>query len=75
MDIQRKKGILDICVLAALKNKPSYGYELIVYLFPNQLCTPYSKGSSPRTVLQHTGRSTTAESENTIGLRRTESTA
>lgn len=29
MDIQRKKGILDICVLAALKNKPSYGYELI----------------------------------------------
>ena len=29
MDTQRKKGILDVCVLAVLKNKPSYGYELI----------------------------------------------
>ena len=29
MDIQRKKGILDVCVLAVLKEKPSYGYELI----------------------------------------------
>lgn len=29
MDTQRKKGILDVCVLAVLSKKPSYGYELI----------------------------------------------
>ena len=29
MDIQRKKGLLDTCVLAVLKKGPSYGYELI----------------------------------------------
>ncbi|WP_394926971.1 PadR family transcriptional regulator [uncultured Robinsoniella sp.] len=26
MDIQRKKGLLDICVLSVLKQGPSYGY-------------------------------------------------
>ncbi len=29
MDAQRKKGLLDTCVLAVLKRGPSYGYELI----------------------------------------------
>lgn len=29
MDIQRKKGLLDICVLSVLKSKPSYGYLII----------------------------------------------
>ena len=29
MDTQRKKGLLDICVLAVLKTGPSYGYLLI----------------------------------------------
>ena len=29
MDIQRKKGMLDTCVLSVLKQGPSYGYELI----------------------------------------------
>ncbi len=29
MDIQRKKGLLDVCVLSVLKKAPSYGYELI----------------------------------------------
>lgn len=29
MDVQRKKGILDICVLAALKHGPSYGYRIV----------------------------------------------
>lgn len=28
MDIQRKKGVLEICVLAALKRRPSYGYRI-----------------------------------------------
>lgn len=29
MDAQRKKGILDVCVLAVLKKGPSYGYMII----------------------------------------------
>ncbi|MCK9170029.1 MAG: PadR family transcriptional regulator [Treponema sp.] len=29
MDIQRKKGVIEICVLAALKKGPSYGYRII----------------------------------------------
>ena len=29
MDIQRKKGILDICVLSVLRKEPSYGYQII----------------------------------------------
>lgn len=28
MDIQRKKGVLDVCVLSVLKKGPSYGYEI-----------------------------------------------
>ena len=29
MDIQLKRGLLDICVLAAVKNGDSYGYQII----------------------------------------------
>ncbi len=29
MDAQRKKGILEVCVLAVLKSGPSYGYLMI----------------------------------------------
>ncbi len=29
MDIQLKRGLLDICVLSAIKNKDSYGYQII----------------------------------------------
>jgi len=29
MDIQLKRGLLDVCVLAAIKNEPSYGYKII----------------------------------------------
>jgi len=29
VDIQRKKGILDICVLSVLRKEPSYGYQII----------------------------------------------
>lgn len=29
MDIQLKRGLLEICVLAAIKNEPSYGYQII----------------------------------------------
>ena len=29
MDIQVKRGLLDVCVLAAIKNEESYGYKII----------------------------------------------
>ncbi len=29
MDIQMKRGLLDICVLRAIKNEDSYGYKII----------------------------------------------
>jgi len=29
MDIQLKRGLLDICVLAAIKNNDSYGYAIV----------------------------------------------
>ena len=29
MDTQRKKGVLDICVLSVLQKGPSYGYVII----------------------------------------------
>lgn len=28
MDVQRKKGILDVCVLSVLSKGPSYGYQI-----------------------------------------------
>ena len=34
MDIQLKRGLLDVCVLAAIKNKDSYGYQIIKDLRP-----------------------------------------
>ena len=34
MDIQLKRGFLEICVLAAIKNKDSYGYKIIKDLKP-----------------------------------------
>lgn len=29
MDIQMKRGLLDVCVLAAIKDADSYGYQII----------------------------------------------
>lgn len=29
MDIQLKRGLLDVCVLAAIKSEDSYGYQII----------------------------------------------
>jgi len=29
MDAQLKKGVLDVCVLTAIKNEDSYGYKII----------------------------------------------
>ena len=29
MDVQLKRGVLDVCVLAAIKSEDSYGYKII----------------------------------------------
>ena len=34
MDMQLKRGFLDVCVLAAIKNEDSYGYQIIKDLKP-----------------------------------------
>ena len=34
MDIQLKRGILDVCVLAAIKSEESYGYKIIKDMKP-----------------------------------------
>ncbi len=34
MDAQLKRGVLDVCVLAAIKNEGSYGYKIIKDLKP-----------------------------------------
>ena len=34
MDIQLKRGILDVCVLKAIKNEDSYGYKIIKDMKP-----------------------------------------
>lgn len=34
MDIQLKRGLLDVCVLAAIKNEDSYGYKIVKDISP-----------------------------------------
>lgn len=34
MDIQLKRGLLDVCVLATIKNRESYGYQMIKDMKP-----------------------------------------
>ena len=34
MDIQLTRGLLDVCVLAAIKNEDSYGYKIIKDMKP-----------------------------------------
>ena len=34
MDIQLKRGLLDVCVLAAIRNDDSYGYQIIKDMKP-----------------------------------------
>ena len=35
MDIQLKRGLLDVCVLAAIKSQDSYGYQMIKDIKPD----------------------------------------
>ncbi len=34
MDIQLKRGLLEVCVLAAMKNEESYGYKMLKDMKP-----------------------------------------
>ena len=34
MDVELKRGLLDVCVLAAIKNEDSYGYQIIKDMKP-----------------------------------------
>ncbi len=34
MDVQMKRGLLDVCVLAAIKSEDSYGYKIIKDMKP-----------------------------------------
>ena len=34
MDVQLKRGLLELCVLAAIKDEDSYGYKIIKDLTP-----------------------------------------
>lgn len=34
MDIQIKRGLLDVCVLASIKNADSYGYQIVKDMKP-----------------------------------------
>ena len=34
MDAQLRRGILDVCVLSAIKNEDSYGYKIIKDIKP-----------------------------------------
>ena len=34
MDVQVKRGLLDVCVLAAIKDEASYGYQIIKDIKP-----------------------------------------
>lgn len=34
MDMQLKRGLLDVCVLAAIRSAPSYGYQILKDLKP-----------------------------------------
>ena len=34
MDIQLKRGLLEVCVMAAIKNRDSYGYQIVKDIKP-----------------------------------------
>ena len=34
MDIQLKRGLLEVCVLSAIKDEPSYGYKILKDMRP-----------------------------------------
>ena len=46
MDIQLKRGLLDVCVLSAIKDEDSYGYKIIKDMKPYRIDSiHYSKAT------------------------------
>lgn len=62
MDMQMKRGLLDVCVLAAIKDEDSYGYKIIKDLKP---CVELSE-STLYTILKR------LESANMLSVRTAE---
>ena len=63
MDAQLKKGIVEVCVLVALQERDSYGYQIIKDVSPIveiPRCTPSSNGWRLEGVSPPTPWSTTA---------------
>ncbi len=82
MDIQLKRGLLDVCVLAAIKNEDSYGYQIIKdmkqyveisesTLYPILRRLEEAKLLSVRTA-EHSGRLRKYYHITTLGLKRIE---
>lgn len=82
MDIQTKRGLLEICVLAAIKDEPSYGYKIIKdvkpyveisesTLYPILRRLEASKLLSPQSC-EHNGRLRKYYSITPLGLARIE---
>lgn len=82
VDIQLKRGLLDVCVLASIKNEDSYGYKIIkdvkpymelsestLYTILKRLET--NKMLTVRTTL-HDGRARKYYSITSLGLKRIE---
>ena len=82
MDAQLKRGLLDVCVLTAIKNEDSYGYKIIkdiepyIYMSESTLYTilkrlELAKMLTVRTVL-HEGRARKYYRITKLGLKRIE---
>lgn len=82
MDVQLKRGLLDVCVLAAIKNEASYGYQIIKdmkpyveisesTLYPILRRLETAEFLTVRTV-QHSGRLRKYYHITTLGLKRIE---
>ena len=82
MDVQLKRGLLDVCVLAAIQNGESYGYRIIKDLRPyielseSTLYTVLKRLESGRMLTvraaEHEGRLRKYYSITPLGLRRIE---
>ena len=74
MDIQLKRGMLDVCVLAAIKDEDSYGYQIIKDMKPyvtisESTLYPILRRLEAGALLTVIPWSTTEDSESIIILR------
>ena len=82
MDIQLKRGLLDVCVLASIKSEDSYGYKIIKDMAPyiemseSTLYTILKRLENARMLtvktLEHNGRLRKYYHITSLGLKRIE---